>query len=100
MENHCIEHELKLINRKLDYIIQKENKMAETLDSIFQKVTSTGTVEDSLIALLTGVKGQLDAALAGGITPAQQAKMDAIFAAVSNQSDKAAAAIVANTPAA
>lgn len=79
---------------------QKLNKMAATLDSILTEVTDESTVDDSIIALLTGIKAQLDAVLAGALTPAQQAKADAIFAQVEANIKKVSDAVTANTPAA
>lgn len=74
--------------------------MAATLDSILTQVTDESTVDDSIITLLTGIKAQLDAVLAGALTPAQQAKADAIFAQVEANIKKVADAVTANTPAA
>lgn len=91
---------LLLINRKLDYIIGKEIKMENTLDATLADVQSESTVIDGLITLTAGIKSQLDAVLAGALTPDQQAKVDAIFAAVEENKEKVSAAITANTPAA
>lgn len=54
---------------------------------------------DSLIALTGSIKEQLDAAIGGALTPDQQARVDAIFAAISDNPDRIQAAIDANTPA-
>lgn len=64
-----------------------------TLDDVVAKVTDVGTVEDSVITLLTGIKAQLDAA---GQDPA---KLQALSDALDAQKAKLAAAITANTPA-
>lgn len=69
-----------------------------TLDDILTSVTSEEAVDDSIITLLTGIKAQLDAILAGGVSPEVQAKIDAIFAKAEANKAKLAAAIVANTP--
>lgn len=74
--------------------------MANTLDDVLKDVTDESTLDDSIIALLTGIKAQLDAVLAGGLTPALQAKVDQIFAQAEANKAKVAAAITANTPAA
>lgn len=71
-----------------------------TLDQVLQDVTDESTLDDSIITLLTGIKAQLDAVLAGGLTPEVQAKVDAIFTAAEANKAKVAAAIAANTPAA
>lgn len=70
-----------------------------TLDSILQSVTEEDTVDDSMIALVRGIKAQLDAAIAGGLTPAAQAKVDEIFAKLEASKAKMGAAVVENTPA-
>lgn len=69
-----------------------------TLDETLAAVTAEGTKVDSIIALLTGIKAQLDAVLAGGLTPDVQAKVDAIFAQATTNAAKIDAAITANTP--
>jgi hypothetical protein len=75
--------------------------MATTIDDILQGVTDESTVEDSLIALTTNIKAQLDAALAGTtLPPAVQAKYEAVFAKITDNKAKAAAAVLANTPSA
>lgn len=71
-----------------------------TLDQVLASVTDESTIDDSIITLLTGIKTQLDAALAGGLSPANQAKVDAIFAAAEANKAKVSAAITANTSAA
>ncbi len=74
--------------------------MAQTLDDVLADVTDEKTQIDSLAALTTGLKAQLDAVLAGALTPAQQAKVDAIFTAVDANKAAVVTAINANTPAA
>lgn len=69
-----------------------------TLDEVLATVTAEDTAIDSLVALVEGLKAQLDAVLSGELTPAQQAKVDAIFAAVTDNPDRIQAAIDANTP--
>ena len=68
-----------------------------TLDETLTAVQSESTVDDSIIALLNGLAAQI---AAGGLSPADQAKVDAIFAAAQQNSAKVAAAVTANTPAA
>lgn len=74
--------------------------MANTLDDVLKDVNDESTLDDSIITLLQGIKAQLDSVLAGGLTPAQQAKVDAIFSGLEANKAKVAAAITANTPAA
>ena len=63
------------------------------LDDIVAKVTDLGTVEDSVIALLTDIKARLDAAIAAG----DPAKLQALSDALDAQKAKLAAAVAANT---
>ncbi len=93
-----IEHKLDCALTSLQTLTEKVNKMATTLDELVVDVATESTLIDSLITLTTGIKAQLDAALAGVLTPAQQAKVDAIFAAVEQKKADIAAAILANTP--
>jgi len=81
-------------------IIQKLNDMAATLDQILADTADESTVIDSLATLTAGLKAQLDAVLAGNLTPDQQAKVDAIFSAVDANKAKVAKAVTDNTPAA
>lgn len=92
---------LLLRNMSHNLIINKLKQMAITLDQVLESVTNNATVGDSAIALLKGIKQQLDAVLAsgGGITPEMQIKVDAIFAASEADKAKLEAAIVENTPA-
>jgi hypothetical protein len=92
-------HRLRRIESLLESVLHQGGRIMATLDDIIASVDSEDAVDDSIIALLTGIKAQLDAVLAGGITPAQQAKVDAIFAKVEASKAKVAAAVVANTPA-
>lgn len=72
----------------------KEIKM--TLDEILVKVQAESTVDDSIIALLTGISQQLKDALALNDPAKLQAVADGIDANIA----KIQAAVVANTPAA
>ena len=91
-----------LLNKILALVqgLTKEvSKFMVTLDQVVSDVSDESTVVDSLVALTAGIKAQLDAALLGVLTPGDQAKVDAIFAAVEAEKAKVAAAITANTPA-
>ena len=71
-------------------------KIMATLDETLAAVQAETTVDDSIIALLEGLAAQIKA---GGLTAADQAKVDAIFSAANANSAKVAAAVTANTPA-
>jgi hypothetical protein len=94
-----------VLDSKLDAIIanqdaakKRELRMAQSLDDVIADITDLGSKEDGLIALTTNIKAQLDAVLAGSLTPAQQAKVDAIFSAVEARKTAVVDAITANTP--
>ena len=70
--------------------------MTIAVDDLITKVTALRTVEDSAIALLQGLKAQLDAAIAG--LP-DQTKLQALSDALDKDDADLAAAVVANTPA-
>ncbi len=70
-----------------------------TLQEVLDLVTAEGTKEDSIIALLNGVKQQLADALANAnLSLENQAKVDAVFAGLTANAGKLDAAIAANTP--
>lgn len=80
------------------YVVRKVRAMAHTLDETLAAVQNESTVDDSIIALLKGIKAQLDAITAGALPPAAQAQVDAIFDAATANSAKVADAVTANTP--
>lgn len=90
------EQKLDRILSMLATVIQKENIMAGELDQLTKDVAAESTVDDSVIALLTGIKAQLDAAIASG----NPAALTALSTSLQASQAKMAAAIVANTPAA
>ena len=69
--------------------------MANELDALTAKVTANGTVIDSAVTLIQGIKAALDAAIASGNPAALQALSDSL----GTQDARLAAAILANTPA-
>lgn len=72
-----------------------------TLDEVLTDVEAEGTQIDGLSTLTAGLKQQLADALAGvTLSPAVQAKVDAVFAGVEANKQKVVDAINANTPAA
>lgn len=82
-------------------IIQDQQQginIMKTLDDVISDITDLSSKEDGLITLTSGIKAQLDAVTQGSLTPEQQAKVDAIFAAVEDRKTTVQAAIDANTP--
>lgn len=81
-------------------VLKRETLIMATLEETLADVQAESAVDDSIITLVTGLKAQLDAVLGGQLTPAQQAQVDQIFAAIEANKAKVAAAVTANTPAA
>jgi hypothetical protein len=89
------------IEHKLDLLLERTGKIMATLDEILAKVEEEGTLDDSIIALLNGLKTQLADVLSGVvIPPAVQAKLDAVWTKATDNVAKVSAAITENTPAA
>ena len=74
--------------------------MAATLDQLLTEVQEITSLEDSILAVVASIKAQLADALSGALTPENQAKVDAIFAALEANKTKLTDAVAANTPAA
>lgn len=87
----------KLLSRQSRILTKLEAIMA-TLDDLVAAAENEDTKLDSLIALTVEIKRKLDEALAGVLTPEQQAKVDAVFAAISDNPQRIQDAIDANTP--
>ena len=83
------------VERKLDFIISLLEKIMASLDQTLAVVTTASTVDDSIIALLQGLNAQITA---GGLSAADQAKVDAIFSQATANNTKITAAVLANTP--
>jgi len=78
----------------------KQEDLQAAFTDLNDKVTALETTEDSAIALLTGIKTSLDAAIADGIS---QGNLDAVKAfsdKLGADTQKLADAVSANTPAA
>lgn len=99
LDTDALQSLLERMNEKLNCVLKQGEKIMATLDETLAAVTDESTKEDSLIALMQGIKAQLDAVLAGQLPADVQAKVDAVFAGVTANSTKVQAAIDANTPA-
>lgn len=89
------------LNRRVDRILFDVHRIVKleevemaNLDQLTQEVSEIGTVVDSAIALLAGLKAALDAA---GTDPAKLAELSASLDAKANE---LSAAVAVNTPAA
>jgi len=91
-----IKKALNLVQTTLNHIDGRITLMAGELDALKAQVARNTEVEESAILLLNGLKEKLDAAIAAGDPAALQALSDALGA----ETDKLAAAVAANTPAA
>jgi len=74
--------------------------ITDAIDALNAKVAALETVEDSAVALLQGLKAQLDAALALGDPASIVAAVQAVSDKVGADTQKLADAVTANTPAA
>lgn len=78
------------------------NKLDAEIAALQASVTRIEGVAESSAALLAGLKGQLDEAIAnasaGGATADQLSSLVALSSALDTESDKLAAAVAANTP--
>jgi hypothetical protein len=80
----------------LDFLRGMEKRIMASLDETLAAVTAEKTAVDSIVALLAGIKAQLAVALANAtLSPADQAKVDAIFAAATANASEITAAIAA-----
>ncbi len=106
---HDVMHRLHVMDAKLDKLLaltqQEIKQMSKFDDSIAQlktDVTNLTTAEQSAIALINGIKGQIDAAvqaaLAAGATDVQLAALKDLSVAVETGASDLAAAVAANTP--
>lgn len=86
--------DFKTVNDKLDLILAKETKMATTLDDLTADVAQETTVDASIVTLLNNIAAQLKAA------GQDQAKLDALHAAIQSNIQTISGAVTANTPAA
>ena len=84
------------IEEKLNLILLKEIEMAKTLDDVLANVAESKTLVESMTALMSGLREQLNAALVD-LSPDQQAKVDEIFAAIDADQEAMTASVIANT---
>ena len=96
----ALRDEVRATRRALGGLTKEVQEMEKSLDDVLADVTDESTQIDGLTTLTAGIKSQLDAVLAGSLTPAQQQKVNDIFAAVDANKAKVVTAINANTAAA
>jgi hypothetical protein len=89
-----ISQKLDLVLTALGVIKTQETQIMASLDELVTAVAAESTIDDSIIALLQSLKAQI-----GVLSPADQAKVDAAFAAATANAAKIGDAVTANTPA-
>ena len=87
-----VDRVLKALNQ-LDY---RMSKIMATVQEVLDSVTEVSGRADSAIALLVAIKAKLDAMPTGGLTPEQQAAVDAAKALSDTTSGKIQSAINEN----
>ncbi len=80
---------------KIDAILQNTVKIMASLDQVLQDVTDETTAIASVSALIQGLLDQIKNA---GLSAADQAKVDAIFAGAEANKAALATALAANVP--
>jgi NTP pyrophosphatase (non-canonical NTP hydrolase) len=95
----CFFGKWKQIIRMLEQLKNGQEDIMATLDEILADVQAETSLIDGVSTLISGLKQQLADALAGVLTPAQQAEVDAIFAAAETNKQKLSDALVSGTPA-
>jgi len=85
------------IEQKIDLLIalllKGEKRMAKSLDDLIDDVTAQTTVVSSIVTLVSGLKAQLDAAIASG----SMAKVQQIADALEANTSALSAAVTAGT---
>jgi hypothetical protein len=74
-----------------------EATMAQNIVDLLPKITALRTQEEGLESITANLKSQVDAIVAGALSPAQQTQLDAAFSAIDQNSTEVMAAITANT---
>lgn len=91
-----IEQKVDWVLHKLDLILELELIIMPTLDEILVDVTAEEGKIDSLSVLITGLRQQVMDALSGAtLSPAVQAKVDAVFSQAEKNKGKIDAALAA-----
>ena len=80
---------------KVDHILANEEKIMASLDDVLADVTAETTAIDSVSTMIQGLRDQIANA---GLSAADQAKVDAIFATAEANKQKISAALAANVP--
>ncbi len=86
---------------QLAEIKAQQEKLMATVAELAAAVEAQSTIVDSIVTLVANLEQEVKDALADtSLSPEAQAQLDAAFAKIKDNSDKMAAAVTANTPAA
>jgi uncharacterized protein YoxC len=97
VEARCeVMRRLDALDQKIDLILRNQEIMMPTLDQVLQDVTDESTQIDGIATLVSGLRQQVKDALANSsISPADQSKIDQIFATAEANKQKIANALAA-----
>ena len=87
-----LEVRLSDISRKLDLVLNQQEKIMANIEALVSQVAANATVIDSAIVLINGIAARIDAA---GVDPV---KLAALVDELKAKDDALAVAIAANTP--
>lgn len=90
----CCHARLARVEAKLDFLIGKEIHMAGEIDKLESDVAAEETVLGGVTSLLSGLKAELDAAIAAN----DMSRVSAVSAKIEADTAALSAAVVANTP--
>lgn len=104
----CLSRKLDALNAAVRALQLQERtmdqKLQATIDSLTEKVAANTTVDQSVLTLVTGLKGQLDAAIQSakdaGASDAQLSALTDLGATIDSNSASLRDAVTANTPSA
>lgn len=85
--------------KALGHMQEELHHMDHNIDEVLSDVADESTQIDSLSALTSGLKSELDKILAGALPPDVQAKVNSLFDAVEANKAKVVTSINANTSA-
>lgn len=89
--------DVRQIMHLLGKVLHQQEKIMHTLEETLAAVQAARSSDASIIALLVGIKKQLDSALGGALTPSQQMRVDAIFNEATAAKSEIDDAVKANT---
>ncbi len=95
ISTHYLAELLGIVLKNQEKILANQEKMMATLADTLALVTAEDTTIDSVVVLIQGLRDQIASA---GLSAADQAKVDAIFAQATADQAKLNTALTANVP--